>query len=120
MIFRAASRIRWLLSRCDIGELIGMSDRSHMSGGRFRGRLHDPITQSLIGLILIWVLIVFGARENRLEQVRYTNAICIYFSLAMMVSYSVFTIKTARCFGLCKASCRGGGISRRRLGSRAC
>ena len=82
-----------LLSQCDMGELLGMSDRLIWLAAD-SGVVYMMITQSLIGLTLIWILIVFGAREDTLEQVRYTNAICIYFSLAMMVSYSIFTIKT--------------------------
>lgn len=83
-----------LLSRCDIGEFLGLSDR-FLWLAVDSGVVYLILTQSLIGLSLIWIIIVFGAREDNLEQIRYTHAICIYLSLALMVSFSVFTIKTA-------------------------
>jgi putative polymerase len=83
-----------LLSRCDIDEYLGISDR-FLWLAVDSGVVYMILTQSLIGLSLIWIIIVFGAREDNNEQIRYTHAICIYLSLAMMVSFSVFTIKTA-------------------------
>lgn len=82
-----------LLERCDMGEILGISDR-FLWLAVDSGVVYMMLTQSLIGLIIIWILIVFAAREDNLDQVRYTHAICIYLSLAMMVSFSVFTIKT--------------------------
>jgi putative polymerase len=83
-----------LLSQCDMPELIGISERL-LGLASDSGVVYMILTQSLIGMSLIWILIVAGAREDRLEQIRYTHAIGIYLSLAMIVSNAVFTIKTA-------------------------
>jgi putative polymerase len=48
-----------------------------------------------VGLILFWLLLVMNAEERRPEQIRFLHGLCIYLSLTMLVSYSLFSIKTA-------------------------
>jgi putative polymerase len=83
-----------LLEGLDIAEYGGISER-FLWPAVDSGVVYMILTQSLIGLSLIWIMIVFGSREDRLEQIRYTHALCIYLSFAMMISFSIFTIKTA-------------------------
>jgi hypothetical protein len=55
-------------------------------------------TQSFIGLLLFWLLLVLGADERRPDQARFLHALCLYIVLTMLVSYSLFSIKTAALF----------------------
>jgi putative polymerase len=84
-----------LLSRYNLSEFIGISDKAAVHDAVDSGLAYVVITQSIFGLGVAWVSIIFGAREDRPEQVRYTHGLCIYLSLAMMVSSSIFSIKTA-------------------------
>lgn len=83
-----------LLSGFDVSEWLGVSsalDVLIVDSGL--GYLIS--TQSLFGLILIWLFIVFAGAEKDAEQIRFKHALCLYLSLSMMVSFSVFSIKTA-------------------------
>jgi putative polymerase len=52
------------------------------------------MTQSVLGLLLLWAYVAWGAREDTAEQVRFTHTLSLYLALSMMVSYSFLTIKT--------------------------
>ncbi len=43
----------------------------------------------------MWLLIVLGMPEDSSIQQHYKNGICLYIGLAMMISFSFVTIKTA-------------------------
>ena len=53
------------------------------------------LTQSLPGVLLLWLFIVYSGADATAEQVRYSHALCLYISLSMLVSYAFLTIKTA-------------------------
>ena len=83
-----------LFARCDLEDFLGISEKFLWQAAD-SGIVYMILTQTIFGLVIIWIMIIFGAREENLEQTRYTHAIGIYLSLAMMVSFSIFTIKTA-------------------------
>ncbi len=52
-------------------------------------------TQSLLGLGLMWVFLVFGSQAQSRAQVRYTHGICIFIASNLLVSFSFLSVKTA-------------------------
>ena len=84
-----------LLSRFDLSDFIGISEKAAVHDAVDAGLAFLVATQSIFGLGVAWALIIFGVREDRPDQVRYTHGLCIYLALAMMVSSSIFSIKTA-------------------------
>jgi putative polymerase len=83
-----------LLSRFDVQDFLGISDR-YMKLAVDSGLAYFIVTQSIIGLCAVWLFVVYASAEARMEQVRYNHALCLYVSLLLMVSYALFTIKTA-------------------------
>jgi putative polymerase len=83
-----------LLSRFDLQDFLGISDH-YMKSAVDSGLAYFIITQSIIGLCAVWLFLVYASSEARMEQVRYNHALCLYMSLLLMVSYALFTIKTA-------------------------
>jgi putative polymerase len=83
-----------LLSRFDVQDFLGISDR-YAKLAVDSGLAYFIVTQSIIGLCAVWLFIVYASAEARMEQVRYNHALCLYVSLLLMVSYALFTIKTA-------------------------
>jgi putative polymerase len=83
-----------LLSRLDLQEYLGISDR-YLKLAADSGLAYFITTQSIIGLGIVWLFVVYASAEARLDQVRYNHALCLYMSLLLMVSYALFTIKTA-------------------------
>jgi putative polymerase len=83
-----------LLSRYDILEWFGNSDRL-IGPAEDSGFAYTIATQSVIGLVAFWIFLVCNAEQRMLQQVKYLHAICIYIVLTMLVSYSLFSIKTA-------------------------
>jgi putative polymerase len=83
-----------LLSQLDLTEFLGASDH-YLAAAVDSGLAYTIITQSLIGTCIIWLFIVYGSADERRDQVRYNHALCMYVSLLLMVSFALFTIKTA-------------------------
>lgn len=93
--FTGRIALTWeLLSRFDLAEFLGASDR-YLAAAVDSGLAYMIITQSLIGTCIIWLFIVYGSADGRRDQVRYNHALCMYVSLLLMVSFALFTIKTA-------------------------
>lgn len=84
-----------LLLRSDLADFAGLSSKATIEEAVDSGIAYIIMTQSIIGLSMVWIFVILGAREDRPEQIRYTHGLCIYLALALMVSASVFTIKTA-------------------------
>lgn len=88
-----------LLSRYDVAEWLGVSNRfigqGTMGAAADSGIAYMITTQSVIGVVLFWILLVFSADERAREQSVFLHGICIYMMLTMLVSYSLFSIKTA-------------------------
>lgn len=83
-----------LLSRYDVREWLGVSNL-YLVRAADSGIAYMIATQSFIVLLLFWLLLVMRADERRAEQVRFLHAVCLYVVLTMIVSYSLFSIKTA-------------------------
>jgi putative polymerase len=82
-----------LLMRFDVQEFFGISGR-YIDEAMDSGLAYLIVTQSLPGLILLWMFIAWGPVEHTTEQIRHTHALCLYLALSMLVSYSFLTIKT--------------------------
>jgi putative polymerase len=83
-----------LLRSWNLAEWLGVSGRA-TEDSMDCGLAYLILSQSLLGVVVIWVVITFASREDTIAQKRFTHALAIYISLTMMVSYSLFTIKTA-------------------------
>jgi putative polymerase len=83
-----------LLANYDVADWLGLSDH-------FIARVSDSgiayivATQSVIGVALFWVLLNFEVDESWPSQIKFTQGLCTYIALTMLVSYSLFSIKTA-------------------------
>lgn len=85
-----------LLQQLGAAELFGVSnDQQLLSQAVDSGITYLIMTQSILGLAILWMFIVFGASGTEPEQVRFANATCLYLSLSMIVSFAFLTIKTA-------------------------
>ena len=83
-----------LLTRYDVLEWFGNSDRL-IGPAADSGIAYTITTQSMVGLIAFWFFLVLNAEDRTLYQIRYLHGICIYITFTMLVSYSLFSIKTA-------------------------
>lgn len=88
-----------LLSNYELAEWMGLSDRfigqGVMGAAADSGFAYMITTQSIIGVVLFWLLLVTSADERTREQAVFLHGVCIYVMLTMLVSYSLFSIKTA-------------------------
>jgi putative polymerase len=80
--------------RFDIWEWMGNSDRL-ISQAADSGIAYTITTQSIFGLIAFWLFLVLNAAERTPEQIKYLHALCVFIVLSLLVSYSLFSIKTA-------------------------
>ena len=83
-----------LLRNCELIDFFAMTDR-YLWIAVDSGIAYLVLTQTMVGFVLIWAFVVFGVADDRPEQSRFTHTIIVYLSLAMMVSFSILTIKTA-------------------------
>jgi putative polymerase len=82
-----------LLRNYDVAEMLGLSNE-YLMKSMDSGVAYLIMTQSVLGLLLLWAYVAWGAREDTPEQVRFTHTLSLYLALSMMVSYSFLTIKT--------------------------
>ena len=75
-------------------EFFGLSDKFAVQAAD-SGIAYWITTQSALGVAIMWLFIVFGARHETAPQVRYLHAIALYLSVTMLVSASYASIKTA-------------------------
>ncbi len=83
-----------LLGRLDAADLLGLAD-TFIGPAVDSGIAYLIITQSLPGVLLLWLFIACSGADHTPEQARFTHALCLYISLSMLVSYAFLTIKTA-------------------------
>jgi len=83
-----------MLRRYEVWEWFGNSDRL-VGPAADSGIAYTITTQSIVGLAAFWVFLVLNAKERTVEQIKYLHALCIYIALTMLVSYSLYSIKTA-------------------------
>lgn len=53
------------------------------------------VTQSIFGATLIWLFISMTLNQRYRMNVIFVHSICVYISLNLLISYSIFSIKTA-------------------------
>ncbi len=97
-------RIAWttdLLESYDIAEFVGMSE-AFIDKAVDSGIGYIITTQSIVGLILFWVLCSCCSRYETREQICYNHALCLYVCFNSLVSYGFLTIKTAALLWLVK------------------
>lgn len=83
-----------LLLDLDVAALIGLDQRL----SRFfadSGIAYFVATQSLVGVIVIWLFVALGLPHDSRERIIFAHAACLYLPLNLLVSYSLFSIKTA-------------------------
>jgi len=102
-----------LLLHFDAQEFLGLSDK-YIAQAMDSGVAYLIITQSLLGLILLWTFVAWGPVEHTTEQVRYTHALCLYLALSMLVSYSFLTIKTGALLWFIQGALQGGSVAQDR------
>lgn len=83
-----------LLGDYELADWFGNSDQ-FVAAAADSGIAYTIATQSVIGLTAFWCFLVLGAKEQTTRQVKYLHSICIYLALSMLISYSLFSIKTA-------------------------
>jgi putative polymerase len=83
-----------LFSGLTLYDFAGLSDRVLVQSVD-AGAVYLIITQSLLGVALLWGFVTWAAEETTREQKIYKNGLFLYLALTMMVSYSFASIKTA-------------------------
>lgn len=98
-----------LIERYGVSELLGTSSQ-YLSYAVDSGLAYLITTQSVFGVGVLWLVIVFASAEDTREQVRYTHAVCIYLAFTMMVSFGFLTIKTASILWFIHGSLQAGRV----------
>ena len=83
-----------LLRQYELADWLGASD-DYLREAMDSGIAYAIATQSIVGVVLLWTFLALFSSEDTLEQIRFKHAALLYVSLTMLVSYSLFTIKTA-------------------------
>ena len=83
-----------LLGRYGFWDWFGASNR-YIGLAADSGIAYTIATQSIVGVVAFWLFLVLSAEERTVSQIRYLHALCLYLALTMLVSYSLFSIKTA-------------------------
>lgn len=102
-----------LLRHYDVPDLFGISNE-HLSSAVDSGLAYLVITQSVFGVAMLWLFIVFAAKEDTAAQTRHTHALCVYLALTMMISFSFLSIKTAALLWFVRGSLQGSAALQRR------
>jgi putative polymerase len=82
------------LSRVDVLGLLGLNARAAGSAVD-NGIVYFILSQSLIGVTVIWLTVCLCALGRTSQSRIYVHAIAIFIPLNLMVSYSFFSIKVA-------------------------
>jgi putative polymerase len=83
-----------LLRTYGTAEFLGISE-TYMSKAVDSGLAYLISTQSVLGVLVIWLFIALYTDERTKEAVIFKTAIALYLSLSMLVSFAFLTIKTA-------------------------
>jgi putative polymerase len=90
------------LSQVDFAGLVGL-DASSSDAAADSGITYFVLSQSFIGVIVIWCAVCLVPEGRRYFTRLYVHGIAIFVPLNLLVSYSLFSIKTASliwfCFG---------------------
>jgi putative polymerase len=83
-----------LLGSLDLGAIFGL-DPLLATKASDSGISYFVLTQSVIGVAIIWIFICLVPRYRTRSSVILIYSICTYITLNLLVSYSLFSIKTA-------------------------
>lgn len=78
----------------DITTLLGL-DAKQATNGVDSGISYFLITQSIFGSAAIWLFVCLVPRYHDRRSTIFVHGICIYIAFNLLVSYSMFSIKTA-------------------------
>jgi putative polymerase len=90
---RAAGSID-VLSQMDLAALFG-AEAERAYGVMDSGVAYLLYSQSIIGAAALWIAIVYGLPQRDKASIVYSHAASVYVVLNLLVSYSMFSIKTA-------------------------
>jgi putative polymerase len=96
---------------------VGNSDRL-VGPAADSGIAYTITTQSVFGLIAFWLFLVLNAAERTPEQIRYLHALCVFLVLTLLISYSLFSIKTAALLWFIHGSFQMAGAPRTAVSAR--
>jgi hypothetical protein len=82
------------LSRLDVSGLFGLNAKAAEDAAD-NGIVYFILSQSLPGVVVIWLLVFLLAPDQNSSSRIYVHAIAIFISLNLLVSYSFFSIKVA-------------------------
>ena len=83
-----------LLSHLDGASLLGFTTTLAYHA-MDSGIAYLVLSQSLLGTAIIWSFVSLGLPRDDEPSVVMTHAVCLYVSLLLLISYSLFSIKTA-------------------------
>jgi len=89
-----------LLSEMDLAGLFGLDAASSYVAAD-SGITYFLLTQSVIGVAVIWTCICLVPSGQDYRSRMYVHAICVFIPLNLMVSYSFFSIKVAALIWFC-------------------
>lgn len=84
-----------LLASLDVTTLLGFDLEKLKVGTADSGISYFIITQSIFGLAAIWLFVCLVPRCHDRRSTIFVHSICIYIAFNLLVSYSLFSIKTA-------------------------
>ena len=99
-----------LLAELWHGGISSASPNAYLSQAVDSGLAYLITTQSVFGVVVLWLFVAVCAEERTWRQVIYKTAVAVYLSLSMLVSFSFLSIKTAALlwFVLGAMQCRAG------------
>ncbi len=90
---RTAGSVEALLAMTP-GALFGF-DAAHAYSVMDSGIAYLVYSQSIVGAVAVWVFIAMGLPQRDRESIAFAHMASFYFATNLMISYSVFSIKTA-------------------------
>jgi putative polymerase len=91
----------WLLHSLDISDVLGMADSIRIGQHLDSGLTYMIVTQTIFGAGLVWLFTTLAPNdhvpylETRLRMRRAIHATALFIALNLLVSYSLFSIKSA-------------------------
>lgn len=83
-----------VLSKMDLPAILG-ANQALLGRSADSGVAYFVQTQSIIGVIVLWVSICFLLPPNSRSALVVMHGICVYLALGLMISYSTFSMKSA-------------------------
>ncbi|HSI39663.1 MAG TPA: hypothetical protein VLA00_03850 [Xanthobacteraceae bacterium] len=83
-----------ILASLDAGQIFG-GDSARAYRSADSGVSYILLSQSFLGLLVIWSFISIGVPQNDRPTLFYAHAVSAYIALNSLISYSMFSIKTA-------------------------